>query len=57
MSSYPSLHPVIAKTRISGKITRPGDTVEKMEKNWRMAIAAKKLGGRLGVSHMRGSKQ
>src|SRR6266478_6008678 len=43
MSSYPSLSPVIPRTMSNGKITRPGDIVEKMEKNWRIAIAAKKL--------------
>jgi hypothetical protein len=33
------------RTRSRGKITRPGDIVEKMEKNWRIAIPAKKLRG------------
>ena len=34
---------VIARTMRSGRMTRPGETVEKREKNWRMAIARKKL--------------
>lgn len=34
---------VIARTMRSGRMTRPGETVEKSEKNWRMAIARKKL--------------
>ena len=45
MSSYPSSSTVILRMMSSGRIARPGDMVEKIEKNRRIAIAAKKLRG------------